>query len=141
MFAGTDGEPGKQDGIGAAARFNAPAILGFDSAGDLYVQDEGNGYRRISPAGAVSTVGAVPPEVGRVGDEAGNRYVADSERSAITRISAAGVSSIVAGMPGHAVTILGALPGSIENPRGLVRIGINSYAFISGNAIVRLALP
>ncbi|ATQ75215.1 hypothetical protein CR152_12325 [Massilia violaceinigra] len=141
VFAGADGERGKQDGIGAAARFNAPTILGFDNAGDLYVQDEGNGYRRISPAGAVTTVAAVPLEVGRVGDDAGNRYVADTERSTISRISAAGVSSIVAGIPDRAATVLGPLPGSIEHPRGLVRIGINSYAFISGSAIVRLALP
>ncbi|MDQ1829709.1 hypothetical protein [Massilia scottii] len=141
VFAGVDGELGKQDGIGADARFNAPSILGFDNAGDLYAQDEGNGLRRISLAGAVTTVAAVPPEVGRVGDDAGNHYVVDSEHSTISRISAAGASTIVAGIRDHAVTVLGPLPGSIERPRGLVRIGINSVAFISGNAIVRVALP
>jgi hypothetical protein len=79
--------------------------------------------------------------VGQVQDDAGNRYVADTAHSTILKIAAGGASSVVAGTPGRAATVLGALPGSVEYPKGLVRIGINSVAFISGNAIVRLALP
>ncbi|ATQ75214.1 hypothetical protein CR152_12315 [Massilia violaceinigra] len=142
VFAGLDAGPDeKTDGTGAAARFSAPRILGFDKAGDLYVEDAGPVIRRITPAAVVTTVASAPPEVGQVLDDAGNRYAADTAHSTIQKIVPSGVSSIVAGTPDRAATVLGPLPGGVEHPKGLVRIGINSYAFISGNAIIRLALP
>ncbi|NHZ80011.1 hypothetical protein F2P44_12090 [Massilia sp. CCM 8695] len=142
VFAGLDAGPDeKTDGTGAAARFSAPRILGFDKAGDLYVEDAGPVIRRITPAALVTTVASAPAEVGQVLDDAGNRYAADTAHSTILKIVPSGASSIVAGTPDRAATVPGPLPGAVEYPKGLVRIGINSYAFISGNAIVRLALP
>ena len=63
-FAGTAGQLGSADGIGAAATFNAPYDIASDGAGNLYVAD-GNIIRKIVIAtGAVSTVIGVPGEIG-----------------------------------------------------------------------------
>lgn len=57
-LAGTQGESGSADGVGAAARFRAPAGIALDAAGNVYVADRGNNtIRKIVPAtGAVTTV-------------------------------------------------------------------------------------
>lgn len=56
-LAGTPGAPGSTDGAGPAARFNQPHALAVAADGTLYVADTGNHtVRRITPAGAVSTL-------------------------------------------------------------------------------------
>jgi sugar lactone lactonase YvrE len=69
-FAGTAGSAGTVDASGRAARFNTPTDLAFEADGNLLVLERGsfaNGFasyvRRITPAGAVSTLF-------NVGDEA-----------------------------------------------------------------------
>jgi len=50
---------GRDDGQGAAARFDRPVgvVIDLDAQGNLFVGDSGNGLiRRITPDGAVSTV-------------------------------------------------------------------------------------
>lgn len=60
LVAGAPGQAGIQDGERAGARLNAPASLAIDGAGNLYVADSGNyTIRRISPAGAVTTLAGV----------------------------------------------------------------------------------
>lgn len=55
--AGAPGSPGFADGVGAAARFNGPTSLVFDSLGNLYVADTGNhAVRRIAPSYSVTTI-------------------------------------------------------------------------------------
>ena len=104
---------GSADGIGAAARFSYPVGIATDLAGDLYVGDDnhGNGrVRKISPAGAVSTLSLVDsygrPMGIRLGgfatDPAGNVYVAQSYANVITQITPAGVVSTFAGTYGLA---------------------------------------
>ncbi len=59
-FAGVAGEDGCVDGIGAVARFCKPAELAMDAKGNLFVADSFNHtIRKITPAGAVSTVSGV----------------------------------------------------------------------------------
>lgn len=56
-LAGSAGAAGDDDGTGAAARFRAPAGLGTDADGNVYVADrDGHTVRRITPAGAVTTL-------------------------------------------------------------------------------------
>jgi sugar lactone lactonase YvrE len=108
-FAGT-GVLGHADGPGASATFGNPIGIAVDSAGNVYVADEGNNtIREITPAGVVSTIagtGQTPHIVGHadgVGasasfnqpegvavDSAGNLYVADSGNSTIRKITPSG---------------------------------------------------
>ena len=60
-IAGTAGQSGTTDGIGAAARFNSPRGIAVDGDGNLFVADSANGtIRRITPAGAVTTLAGRP---------------------------------------------------------------------------------
>ncbi len=47
---------GAVDGSGSEARFDTPLGLAVDTAGNVYVADFNNGIRRITAAGAVSTL-------------------------------------------------------------------------------------
>jgi uncharacterized protein (TIGR03437 family) len=56
VVAGT-GQAGFADGPAATARFNSPAKIAFDTAGNLYVADEGNHrVRKIDTSGNVTTI-------------------------------------------------------------------------------------
>ena len=59
VFAGRPGEAGTADGDAASARFDRPAALALDPAGNLYVADA-TMIRRITPAGQVRTVAGTP---------------------------------------------------------------------------------
>jgi len=89
-----NGAAGSADGVGAAARFNAPASVAIDGAGNIFVADSGNNtVRKITSAGAVITVAGAAVErgsadgtgaaasfsnpVGLATDASRNVYVAD----------------------------------------------------------------
>lgn len=56
---------GMLDGPRRAAKFQSPANLAFDAAGNLYVSDAGNNrIRRITPAGDVQTVAGTGERAG-----------------------------------------------------------------------------
>ena len=81
---------GQADGPGTTARFHEPLGLAIDGAGMLYVADQANStIRKISPAGAVTTLTAPPASPGGARapllfsqptslavDQTGNVYVA-----------------------------------------------------------------
>ena len=94
-LAGLPGVFGSADGTGSAARFDTPTGTAVDSTGNIYVADFGNyTIRKITPAGAVSTLAGSAGLSGRVDgtgsaarfdypasvalDGAGNVYVADA---------------------------------------------------------------
>lgn len=50
-----DYDPGSKDGLGRQARFNSPLGLAVDSHNTIYVTEDNNAIRRITPQGHVST--------------------------------------------------------------------------------------
>lgn len=115
-LAGVAGQPGSADGVGAAARFSAPAGLAQDALGNLYIADSANQLiRRLDPqTGQVTTLAGGTGSVGLVDgmgraarfagpgglayDGQGALYIADSGNSAIRRLDlASGMVSTLAG--------------------------------------------
>jgi sugar lactone lactonase YvrE len=98
-FAGTAGSSGSTDGTGSAARFFYPTGIATDQTGNVYVADAG-GIRKITPAGAVTTLGDSTGPYSNTGyglavDRTGNLYVALN--FCINKISPAGAGSLLAG--------------------------------------------
>jgi len=108
-----NGEAGSTDGPASTARFDRPAGLALDAAGNLYVAEyRGQRIRRVTPSGNVSTVAGT----GKPGyvdgpsltaqfynptaiavDPVGTLFVADSMNGAIRRVSNDGLVETVAG--------------------------------------------
>src|SRR5436190_2246642 len=116
-FAGLP--PGSTDGTGSAARFNSPAGVAVDSAGNTYVADTVNStIRKITPAGVVTTFAGLAGSTGSTDgtgsaarfnfpsgvavDRAGtgNIYVGDTSNFTIRKITPAAVVTTLAGSPG-----------------------------------------
>lgn len=120
-FAGTAGNPGSTDGVGAAARFQEPVGIGVDHTGNVYVADSGNSViRKITSSGSVSTLAGTAGESGHddgVGalarfdgpyglalDSFDNIYVADTFNHTIRKVTPAGEVSTFAGTAGQSGT-------------------------------------
>lgn len=134
------------DGAGTAARFVSPILEGADADGNLYVSDTPAGgsartIRKVTPAGVVSTIAAMPAGLKNVADQAGNLYSADYTDHVVYRTTPAGVKTVVAGTPGQRGTLDGALPGHLLQPTALVATGPYSFALVSGNAVMKLVVP
>lgn len=104
-LAGAPGVNGYADGVGAAARFDLPSGLAIDQTGNLLVADTHNlKIRRVTPAGAVTTVATVPNGLsssalyypgGVAMDAAGNLYVTTQKTT--RKISPAGDVTLLEG--------------------------------------------
>jgi sugar lactone lactonase YvrE len=116
-LAGSAGSFGSANGSGTNARFYAPQGVAVDNAGNAYVADSANHtLRKITPGGTVSTLAGtagvsgvddgtgagarfnVPQDVAV--DTAGNVYVADTWNHTLRKVTAAGVVTTLAGVPG-----------------------------------------
>ena len=137
-FAGAPGGPGIADGIGSAAQFNVPHSAAVDSAGNVYVGDTFNHtIRKITPAGAVTTVAGLAGNKGYVdgvgtaeapqfnspiglsADSAGNLYVSDNGNQTIRKVTPEGVVTTVAGQVGVKGSANGTGTGaSFNSPNG-----------------------
>jgi sugar lactone lactonase YvrE len=112
-LAGSAGLNGSNDGTGGYALFDQPYGVQVDAAGRLCVADTGNAtIRRITPAGAVTTLAGVAGIAGLgdgaggqalfnqprgvVVDDAGSLYVVDTGNAAIRRITTAGTVTTLA---------------------------------------------
>jgi probable HAF family extracellular repeat protein len=131
-LAGLAGSPGSTDGTGSAARFNGPSGVAVDTTGNVYVADSYNHtIRKITPAGAVSTLAGLAGSSGSVNgtgsaarfyrpegvavDTTGNVYVADTINDTIRKITPAGVVSTLAGLAGSI--------GSVDGTGSAARFG------------------
>ena len=118
-FAGSAGSAGTANGVGSAARFNGPHGIAIDSAGTIYVSENGtHTIRRITASGVVSTLAGLAGTAGSANgigsaarfrsplgvgvDSAGNVYVADAGNYTIRKITTNAVVSTLAGLAGTA---------------------------------------
>lgn len=104
-FAGTGTYGNSGDGGPASkATLAYPVSLVFDSAGNLYVGDEGNSnIRKIDTSGNISTVATGVNPLGLGVDSAGNFYYVDGVSSSVNKILAGGGVVMIAGngQPGY----------------------------------------
>lgn len=159
-LAGVAGQPGADDGLASAARFNFPASLVCDSAGNLFVADANNhAIRRVTPTGEVSTYAGT---IGTAGaddgprltarfhrpeglalDAVGNLYVADAGNHTLRKIAPDGSVTTIAGAASQ--------PGSVDGPAAAARFNRpfrltldragNLYISEAGNYDIRQLSP
>jgi len=155
-LAGAPSVGGSADGTGANARFEFPAGIAADSAGNAYVADTGNStVRKVTPQGVVTTIagaagaggtsdGTGPSArfsapAGIAVDGAGNLYVADQDNYTIRKITPAGVVTTLAGSAGQA----GSVDGTGASARFIRPAGIaadnagNIYVGDAGLGVIR----
>jgi hypothetical protein len=158
--AGTPGTSGSTDGPVASALFNGVAGVAPDSAGNLYVADDGNfTIRKISTAGVVSTLAGVAGMQGETDgtgaqarfydpqnlavDGAGNVYVADGMGQVIRKVTPAGVVTTIAGTARVSGSSDGTGAAALFNyPTGIAVDGSgNIYVADQNNDTVRKITP
>jgi len=134
---------GATNGTGTAAKFTSPGGIAQDISGNILVGDGNTGdgagiqIRKISPDGVVTTH-AVVSIYGIAIDRFDNLYVTDIQNNLIRKITAAGVSTILAGnsTPGN-VNGVGTV-ASFNRPRGLdVDASGNVYVADDMNHMIR----
>jgi sugar lactone lactonase YvrE len=151
---------GSANGTGTAATFNGPIAVAVDSAGNIYVCDQGNSLiRKIAPGGVVTTLaGSVGVSGSNDGtgtsaqfnlpsgiavDSSGNVYVSDSDNDTIRKITSAGVVTTIAGSAGVSGSINGTGTGARFNaPVGITVDGSgNLFVADTANDLIREITP
>jgi len=160
-LAGLAGSPGSADGTGSGARFRFPYGVAVDNAGNVYVGDQNNTIRKITPAGVVTTLAGMPPPAdpdfadgtgsaarfsrpyGVAVDSTGNVFVCDQDNQLIRKVTPAGVVTTIAGSPGLSGNADGTGSAARFNaPRGIALDGAgNLYVVDFNNQAVRKITP
>ena len=159
-FVGQPDFMGAEDGAGTNAWFSQPSGVAGDAAGNLYVADTMNGtIRKVTSDGTVTTLAGTagfsgsadgtgaeaqfswPTAVAVDGD--GNVYVADTQNSAIRKVTPEGVVTTLAGnkmSPGYADGTGAA--AQFSQPMGLAVDGAgNVYVADTFNSLIRKVTP
>lgn len=160
-LAGSPGETGTADGVGAAARFGGENFgIAIDPSGVLYVADSGNHViRRVTRDGAVTTFAGKPGAMGGVDgkgpaarfakpagiaiDAGGNLYVADNLGNTIRKITPDGTVTTLAGTYGAVGWADGRGPEArFYSPAGVaVDAAGNVYVGAFGERAIRKIAP
>jgi uncharacterized protein (TIGR03437 family) len=112
---GTQGNSG-DGGSALLATLNAPTSVAFDSSGNLYIADTGNGrLRMVTPGGIIQnvTTGALTAPAFVMFDGAKNMYIADQNE--IFKVTPAGAMTI--------------LIGGLVSPRGMAMDASGNFYF------------
>ena len=158
-LAGKAGTFGSDDGLGSAARFRSPEGIAVDAAGNVYVADRA--IRKITPAGAVTTIagasGVVGSADGTAGaarfrspsgiavDATGNLFISDRDNNNVRKITPAADVTTYAGVGLEASA--GSVDGSasaarFREPAGLaVTASGDVYVADAGNQTIRKVTP
>ena len=129
---------GGDGGAAASAQLNAPQGLAVDSAGNVYIADTANSRVRKVSGGNISTVAGngtvgyggdgssataalLNSPVGLALDSAGNLYIADSNNSAVRKVTTGGAISTLAGngRQGYSGDGGAALSAQLNYPQGV----------------------
>jgi sugar lactone lactonase YvrE len=156
-FAGTTSS-GNVNATGTLAKFNGPASVAVDAAGNVYVADFNNhAIRKVTAAGVVTTLagGAGAGNVDGTGtaakfngprsvavDLTGNVYVADANNNKIRKVSAAGVVTTLAGSGAIGNVDGNGAAATFFHPAGVaVDANGNVYVADTDNNLVRKITP
>lgn len=150
-IAGSAGQFGDLDGNRETARFLSPLKLAVDSAGNLYVTNDTEKVRKISPNGDVTTLAQYHGVYGVAADSSGSLFALQSayfpnwadfgeNGGAVFRISPSGAITPVAGSDSAEVGSQDG-PGDVArffNPRGFT-LGPTGEIFVAdtGNHAIR----
>jgi sugar lactone lactonase YvrE len=160
-LAGSAGNFGSTDATGSSARFNCPQGIALDTSGNAYVADTANHtIRKITSGGAVTTLAGSAgtngiadgsgsnarfnaPQ-GLTVDISGNVFVADTWNHTIRKVTAAGVVTTLAGLPGYYGNLDSGTTGNGTNvarfssPSGVaVDVAGNVFVADTGNHAIR----
>jgi len=151
------GSAGNTNATGTAASFSGPYGICADSAGNVYVGDNGNDMiRKITPGGVVSTLaGGSQGAVNGIGtaasfsgpdgvavDTAGNVYVADTGNCMIRKITPAGLVSTLAGAGSPGYINATGTAAAFYAPYGVaVDTSGNVYVADTYNLVIRKITP
>ena len=157
-FAGSAGNSGSADGVGAAARFNYPFGVAVDAAGNVYVNDTFNyAIRKITSGGVVTTItgqpgfgpGAIDGSLatarfhlayGQLAVDASgaNLYLADTLNQTIRKITTTTVSTLAGLASQYGINEGTGSAASFYGPRGVVVDPAgNIYVADSYNSAIR----
>jgi len=159
-IAGLAVRPDSTDGTGSAARFDQPAGVACDAAGNVYVADSYNGtIRKVTSAGVVTTLAGLAHSSGSAGgsgsearffwpqgvacDANGNVYVADTSNSTIRKITRQGEVTTLAGLATSEGLVNGTGSAArFRNPWGVACDAAgNVYVADTNNCTIRQVTP
>ncbi|MEI8042413.1 MAG: cadherin domain-containing protein, partial [Verrucomicrobiota bacterium] len=150
--AGLAGTSGTNDGLGSAARFNAPVGLAADGTNTLYVADTGNHTLRkiVLNTGTVTTLAGLAGSFGSVDDmgaaarfkspsgitidTTGRLFVTESSNHTVRLVTPDGMVKTVGGQAGASGLVDGTGPAARFNaPSGITVSNTTLYLADSGN--------